>query len=101
MTWSRSSPTRMQPADVVERVVDFGRVLRSGDLLSDMARREGLEVGPTRVADAVSALALVGIADRERVYWTLRQTLASSVDELEEFRRQFTPKRGSCQMKPG
>jgi uncharacterized protein with von Willebrand factor type A (vWA) domain len=67
------------PADVVERVVDFGRVLRGA----------GLEVGPTRVADAVSALALVGVADRERVYWTLRQTLASSVDELEAFDRAF------------
>jgi uncharacterized protein with von Willebrand factor type A (vWA) domain len=75
----RSSATRVQPADVVERVVDFGRVLRGA----------GLEVGPTRVGDAVSALALVGVADRERVYWTLRQTLASSVDELEAFDRAF------------
>lgn len=69
----------MPPADVVERLVAFGGALREA----------GLEVGPGRVADAVAALELAGISDRDRVYWTLRQTLASSVDELEAFDRVY------------
>ncbi|HET8528533.1 MAG TPA: hypothetical protein VFL60_06455, partial [Gaiellaceae bacterium] len=66
-------------ADVVERLVAFAAALRDA----------GLEVGPARVADAVAALALVGVSDRLRVYWALRQTLTSSVEELEPFDRLF------------
>jgi uncharacterized protein with von Willebrand factor type A (vWA) domain len=68
------------PADaLVRHVVTFGRVLREA----------GLEVGPGRIADAFRGLDAVGLAGRDDVYWALRQTLVSRVDDLEAFDRAF------------
>ena len=52
---------------VVRHVVTFGRVLREA----------GLEVGPGRIADALTGLDHVELAHRDDVYWALRQTLVS------------------------
>src|SRR5439155_1711492 len=52
-------------------------------------REAGLEVGPGRVADAVTGLAQVDLSRRDDVYWTLRATLVSRHDELELFDRAF------------
>jgi len=60
-------------------VVTFGRVLREA----------GLEVGPGRVSDALHGLDAVDLSRRDDVYWTLRQTLVSHVDDLEAFDRAF------------
>jgi uncharacterized protein with von Willebrand factor type A (vWA) domain len=60
-------------------VVTFGRVLRQA----------GLEVGPGRLADALSGLDRVDLERREDVYWTLRQTLVSRQEDLEAFDRAF------------
>jgi uncharacterized protein with von Willebrand factor type A (vWA) domain len=64
---------------LVRQVVTFGRVLREA----------GLEVGPGRVSDALHGLDAVDLARRADVYWTLRQTLVSRVDDLDAFDRAF------------
>ena len=68
------------PADsLVRHVVVFGRVLREA----------GLEVGPGRIADALRGLDTVDLVRQEDVYWTLRQTIVSKVEDLEAFDRAF------------
>jgi uncharacterized protein with von Willebrand factor type A (vWA) domain len=52
-------------------------------------REAGLEVGPGRVSDALHGLDAVDLSRRDDVYWTLRQTLVSRVDDLEAFDRAF------------
>jgi uncharacterized protein with von Willebrand factor type A (vWA) domain len=64
---------------VVRHVVTFGRVLREA----------GLEVGPGRLADALTGLDLVDLTRQDDVYWTLRQTLVARHDDLEAFDRAF------------
>jgi uncharacterized protein len=67
-------------ADAVARhVVTFGRVLREA----------GLEVGPGRLADALTGLDLVDLSRRDDVYWTLRQTLVSRWEDLDAFDAAF------------
>jgi hypothetical protein len=63
----------------VRHVVTFGRVLREA----------GIEVGPGRLADALTALDQVELARRDDVYWSLRQTLVAKHTELEAFDRAF------------
>ena len=70
----------MAESAVVEHVVTFGRVLRAA----------GLEVGPGRVSDALRGLAVIDLRRQDDVYWTLRQTLASRVEDLETFDRAFS-----------
>jgi uncharacterized protein with von Willebrand factor type A (vWA) domain len=68
------------PADaVVRHVVVFGRVLREA----------GLEVGPGRVADALTGLDAIELDRQDDVYWTLRQTLVSRREDLDAFDRAF------------
>jgi uncharacterized protein len=52
-------------------------------------REAGLEVGPGRIADALSALDEVDIARQDDVYWSLRATLVTRFDEIEPFDRAF------------
>ena len=54
-----------------------------------MLREAGLEVGPGRIADALSALDEVDIGRQEDVYWSLRTTLVTRVEEIESFDRAF------------
>jgi uncharacterized protein with von Willebrand factor type A (vWA) domain len=63
----------------VRHVVTFGRVLREA----------GLEVGPGRLADALTGLDQVDVTRQDDVYWTLRQTLVSREDDLDPFDRAF------------
>lgn len=60
-------------------MVTFGRVLREA----------GLEVGPGRVIDALCGLDAVELERRDDVYWALRQTLVSRVEDLDAFDRAF------------
>jgi uncharacterized protein len=60
-------------------VVTFGRVLREA----------GLEVGPGRIADALTALDEVELARQDDVYWSLRTTLVTRFEEIEPFDRAF------------
>jgi len=64
---------------VATHVVTFGRVLREA----------GLEVGPGRLADALTGLDLVELSRRDDVYWTLRQTLVSRWEDLDAFDAAF------------
>src|SRR5215510_5828618 len=64
---------------VATHVVTFGRVLREA----------GLEVGPGRLADALTGLDLVDLTRQDDVYWTLRQTLVARSEDLEAFDRAF------------
>jgi uncharacterized protein len=59
--------------------VTFGRVLREAEI----------EVGPGRIADALRGLDRVGITKPDDVYWILRTTLISRVEDLESFNRAF------------
>jgi uncharacterized protein with von Willebrand factor type A (vWA) domain len=63
----------------VRHVVTFGRVLREA----------GLEVGPGRIADALAGLDRVGVGAQADVYWTLRTTLVSRVEDVDSFDRAF------------
>jgi uncharacterized protein with von Willebrand factor type A (vWA) domain len=64
---------------VVRHLVTFGRVLREA----------GLEVGPGRIQDALRGLDAVRLERSDDVYWTLRQTLVSRMEDLEAFDRAF------------
>jgi uncharacterized protein len=52
-------------------------------------REVGLEVGPARLADALTGLDRIDLASRDDVYWTLRTTLVTRHEELEPFDRAF------------
>jgi uncharacterized protein with von Willebrand factor type A (vWA) domain len=52
-------------------------------------REAGLEVGPGRLADALTALDHVDIARQNDVYWSLRTTLVARFEELDPFDRAF------------
>lgn len=67
------------PRGVVAGVARFGRMLRTG----------GLEVGPGRIQDAVSALTVVDIGSRQQVYWALRCTLLSRQRDAAAFDEAF------------
>ena len=54
-----------------------------------MLRQAGLEVGPRRIADALSGLDAVDLARQEDVYWTLRASLVTHHDEIPIFDRAF------------
>ena len=54
-----------------------------------MLREAGLEVGPGRVGDAVTALDRIDLSSRDDVYWALRQTLVSRHTDFETFDRAF------------
>jgi uncharacterized protein with von Willebrand factor type A (vWA) domain len=60
-------------------VVTFGRVLREA----------GLEIGPGRIADALTALDEVRLTRQDDVYWALRTTLVTRFEELDPFDRAF------------
>jgi uncharacterized protein len=60
-------------------VVTFGRVLREA----------GLEVGPGRIADALTALDEVELGRQDDVYWSLRTTMVTRFEEIEPFDRAF------------
>jgi uncharacterized protein len=66
-------------AAVIHKLVGFGRVLR----------REGLEVGPRRMQDALRGLDAVDLADRTEVYHALRCTLVSRHDDIASFDTAF------------
>jgi uncharacterized protein len=64
---------------IVPQVVTFGRCLREA----------GLEVGPGRLADALTGLVNVDVGNPQDVYWTLRTTLVTKVEEIDAFDRAF------------
>jgi uncharacterized protein with von Willebrand factor type A (vWA) domain len=64
---------------IVPQVVTFGRCLREA----------GLEVGPGRLADALNGLVNVDLGNPQDVYWTLRTTLVTKVEEIDAFDRAF------------
>ena len=55
-----------------------------------MLREAGLEVGAGRVADALVALDEVDLARQDDVYWSLRTTLVTRLEEIEPFDRAFS-----------
>ena len=74
------SPRRaLSDSAFVRHVVTFGRILREA----------GLEVGPGRLADALTGLDHVDVTTRDDVYWTLRQTLVSRHEDLDRFDAAF------------
>jgi hypothetical protein len=64
---------------LVRNLACFGRVLREA----------GLEIGPGRLADALTGLDHVDLTRQDDVYWTLRTTLVTRREELEAFDRAF------------
>ncbi len=64
---------------LTRQVVTFGRVLREA----------GLEVGPGRIADALTGLDRVRLDRQEDVYWTLRTTLVARREDIAPFDRAF------------
>jgi uncharacterized protein with von Willebrand factor type A (vWA) domain len=64
---------------VLERMVGFGRVLRSA----------GLEVGPGRLQDALRGLEVVGLDRRDDVFHALRATLVARREDMDAFDAAF------------
>jgi uncharacterized protein len=64
---------------VIHKLVGFGRLLR----------REGLEVGPRRMQDALRGLDAIDLTDRTEVYHALRCTLVSRHDDIAAFDAAF------------
>jgi uncharacterized protein with von Willebrand factor type A (vWA) domain len=64
---------------ILKQIVTFGRCLREA----------GLEVGPGRLADALTGLSHVELSASEDVYWALRTTLVTRAEEIEPFDRAF------------
>lgn len=54
-----------------------------------MLREAGLEVGPGRIADALVAMDQIDLARQDDVYWSLRTTLVTRLEELDPFDRAF------------
>jgi len=52
-------------------------------------REAGLEVGPGRIADALTALDHIDLPRQDDVYWSLRTTLVTRFEEIEPFDRAF------------
>jgi uncharacterized protein with von Willebrand factor type A (vWA) domain len=52
-------------------------------------REAGLEIGPGRIGDALTALNEVDLARQDDVYWALRTTLVTRFEELDPFDRAF------------
>jgi uncharacterized protein with von Willebrand factor type A (vWA) domain len=72
-------PHDLPTEPLIKHVVTFGRVLREA----------GLEIGPGRVADALTALDAVDLGRQDDVYWSLRTTLVTRFEEIEPFDRAF------------
>ena len=68
-----------QQTGIVRQLVTFGRCLREA----------GLEIGPGRLADALTGLSHVDVGARDDVYWALRATLVTKAEEIEPFDRAF------------
>mgnify|MGYP001610110701 CR=1 FL=1 len=64
---------------LAENVMHFARVLRAA----------GLPIGPDRVLDALRALQVAGIEQREDFYWTLAAVLLSKREQQELFDQAF------------
>ncbi len=66
-------------ADAVARLVSFGRELRA----------LGLPVGTGRILTFVRAVAALGVAERDDVYWAGRATLVSARRDIDAFDEAF------------
>src|SRR5919197_1209988 len=70
---------RPQHRDLVRNMLQFGRLLRSHELL----------VTPSEVFDGLRALESVDLHDRTEVYLSLRTTLTSKLEDLSTFDQLF------------
>ena len=70
---------RPQHRDLVRNMLQFGRLLRSYELL----------VTPSEIFDGLRALEAVDVHDRGEVYLSLRTTLTSRLEDLPTFDRLF------------
>jgi hypothetical protein len=64
---------------LAENVMHFARVLRGA----------GLPVGPDRVIDALHALEITGVGNREDFYWTLASVFLDRREQLDVFDQAF------------
>lgn len=62
-----SAPVEATPGRLADNIVYFARILRDA----------GLPVGPASVIDAIRAVEIGGIAQREDLYWTLHAVLVT------------------------
>lgn len=63
----------------VEKTILFARTLRAA----------GLPIGPGKVIDALKAVRIVGLSNREDFYWTLHAVLVNRRDQRELFDQAF------------
>jgi uncharacterized protein len=78
-TSSGSRAIRPQHRDLVRNTLQFGRLLRTHDLL----------VTPSEVFDSLRALETIDLNDRSEVHLALRTTLTSTLDDLPVFDQLF------------
>ena len=64
---------------LAENIMHFARVLRGA----------GLPVGPDRVIDALRALEIAGVSDREDFYWTLASVFLDRREQFDLFDQAF------------
>lgn len=75
----KSLPTVDSSGRFVTNLLHFGRILRMS----------GLPIGPGRVIDAVRAVQLVGVANRQDFYWTLHSVFVNHPRQREIFDQAF------------
>ena len=68
-----------EPGRFAENIMHFARVLRTA----------GLPVGPSRVLDAINAVAVAGIQRRDDFYWTLHAVFVHRREQRELFDQAF------------
>lgn len=77
MSHALATPT--QGGKLAENVMHFGRLLRAA----------GLPVGPDRVIDALDALQIAGVEQREDFYWTLASVFLGRRDQFDLYDQAF------------
>ncbi|MDP4160114.1 MAG: VWA domain-containing protein [Bacillota bacterium] len=77
MSMENNSETR--PSELDRHIVEFAQLLRS----------VGLKVSPSEISDATEGIALIGLADRDRVEGVLQATLVKNIQHVTAFQEAF------------
>ncbi|ABC21770.1 vWA domain-containing protein [Rhodospirillum rubrum] len=83
------SGERPPPANLVMATADGGRLAENIVHFARVLRGAGMAVGPGRIADALAALAVVGVGSRTDFYWTLHAVFVSRRDQRTVFDQAF------------
>ncbi|MDD9909255.1 MAG: VWA domain-containing protein [Ahrensia sp.] len=75
----QETPSQATPGKLLENILYFARTLRDA----------GLRLGPSAVVDAVEAVKVARVGDREELYWTLHCVLVTRKEDHPVFHQAF------------